>query len=137
MVERWGIALFPVFAVLVVWAAIRRHAHFTRLLEDSFAKLQFDTPEGRVGGERVIVVSKQQAQMNAMWGGEVGSAPTSDAFWYCVGPGPSYFLVVPILANRWNGLDLTWVVRPLTEERMRAALQGDRAGAQRAFGDPR
>lgn len=135
MTDFWGTALFLAIFVLVIWAAIRQRARTMRLLEESFSRLEFDTPESRISGEHLAVVSKRQEHLNAMWEGhEVGSVQASDAFWYCVGPGPSYFLVVPLLANRWSGLDLKWIVRPLTEECMRAALQGDRAGMQRAFG---
>ncbi|WP_141454110.1 hypothetical protein [Pseudoxanthomonas sp. z9] len=135
MTDSWGTGLLLVMVALAIWAAIRRRAQAKRLLEESFSALEFDTPEGRVNGERVTVVSKRQEYMNAMWSGrQIGAMQSSDAFWYCVGPGPSYFLVVPSLTNRWSGLDLKWIVRPLTEERMRAALQGDRTGMQRAFG---
>ncbi|UBB25722.1 hypothetical protein [Pseudoxanthomonas beigongshangi] len=134
MTDSWGTVLLLAMVALAIWAAIRRRAQAKRLLEESFSALEFDTPEGRVSGERVTVVSKRQKYMSAMWEGRQVGAQPSDAFWYCVGPGPSYFLVVPSLTNRWGGLDLKWIVRPLTEERMRAALQGDRAGMQRAFG---
>jgi hypothetical protein len=135
VVDHWEIALFLVIFGLVLSAAIRQHARSRRQMEESFAKLEFDTPKGRIAGEQMTVVSRRQQHMDALWDRPgIGGVSESDAFWYCLGPGPSYFLVIPMVSRRWNSLTVNWVVRPLTEERMRAALQGDSMGLQRAFG---
>ena len=46
----------------------------------------------------------------------------SDSFWYCVAPGPSYFLAIPFVTVGMGRVDVRWVIRPLSEERMRGAL---------------
>ncbi|QGW63906.1 hypothetical protein GOY17_02625 [Lysobacter soli] len=53
---------------------------------------------------------------------------------YCVGPGPSYFVAIAIAQTGFGAVSVTWVVRPLTEERMRGALAGDRKATALAFG---
>jgi hypothetical protein len=62
-------------------------------------------------------------------------AHPSDAFLYCVGPGPSYFLAIAIARTGFGAVSVDWVVRPLTEQRMRGALIGDRKATSLAFGN--
>ncbi|KGQ17933.1 hypothetical protein LF41_1787 [Lysobacter dokdonensis DS-58] len=84
--------------------------------------MRFNGPDGPVKGHQLKVVkqvSYQPGENSAGLGARMG-----ETFWYCVGPGQSYWLAMPMRMSR-KGL-IEWVVRPLTEERMRAALLGDR-----------
>jgi hypothetical protein len=108
-----------------------------RALRMTFSGLRFDTPVGVVDGTalQVVKVSKQsmlfayddvftvQADLQA-----------SDSFWYCVGPGPSYFLAIPMVTVGFGKVSVRWVVRPLSRERMRGALVGDADALRLAFG---
>lgn len=60
---------------------------------------------------------------------------SDDAFRYCVGPGPSWYLTISV--SRRNGFqwNVDWVVRPLDEGRMRAALSGDTESLRLVFGE--
>ena len=64
-------------------------------------------------------------------GQDLGASPTT-GFFYCVGPGPSYFVAIANLESAWRAR-FAWVIRPLTEERMRGALVGDSVALQAAF----
>ncbi|TKR29533.1 hypothetical protein FCE95_15480 [Luteimonas gilva] len=66
---------------------------------------------------------------------QLGPDPVpSTSFWYCVGPGPSYFLAMPLLTTRFGGASVKWVIRSLSEDRMRAVLQSDEEALRAAFG---
>lgn len=67
-------------------------------LKRSFDSTTFDTPEGRVPGTllKVVKISKQTMRFAGDDVYQLGRDPMpNDAFWYCVGPGPSYFLALP------------------------------------------
>lgn len=103
----------------------------------SFNAQTFDTPVGRVTGEalKIVKISRQPMQLG---GDDVYTLSRehqpSDAFLYCVGPGPSYFVAIAIAQTGFGAMSVKWVVRPLTEERMRGALVGDRKATALAFG---
>lgn len=99
----------------------------------AFASLVFDTARGLVTGQSLKVVHRAVRLPQSVQG--LPGVPASGAsYWFCVGPGPSYYLAVP-LRVRGAGFDgpLEWVVRPLTAERMRAALSARPAALRRAF----
>jgi hypothetical protein len=130
MLEAVGIMLLV--GVVVMWgrqALLSQRRHY----EHAFAKLVFDTPRGLVTGQSLKVVHRTVSLPRSEQG--LSGVPASGAnYWFCVGPGPSYFLAVP-LSNVANGLGthLEWVVRPLTAERMRGALSAKPAALRRAF----
>ena len=101
-------------------------------------RLRFPTVDGRaVTGADVRVVLRR-GQWNggmprvALAGRDLGP---EDAFWYCVGPGPAWYLVIPLSWRRGFGWKVEWVVRPLDERRLRAALDGDRQALRLAVGE--
>lgn len=110
---------------LVHLAVRRRHG---QALQSSFARHTFGTPDGPVSGAslRVVKTSNQVSRHT--------SPVPAEVFWYCVGPGPSYFLAIAQIGMNRRRFEVDWTVRPLTEERMRAALAGDREATALAFG---
>jgi len=87
----------------------------------------------------LVVVKKVQQFMDAnydasfMFDSEAMNG--SNAFWYCSGPGARWFLAIPAVSTCRSGVDVRWVLRPLTEQRVRAVLRFDRVAYQRAFGE--
>ncbi len=123
--------------LLSVVVARRGRRRAQAALRMTFARLQFDTPQGRVPGSslRVVKISRQAAGLAGDEAyGLFGDRQMPDAFWYCVGPGPSYFLAIARADARPGGVSVDWIVRSLTEERMRGALLGDEKAIALAFG---
>ncbi|MFC5570178.1 hypothetical protein ACFPN1_08920 [Lysobacter yangpyeongensis] len=85
---------------------------------------------------RVVKVYKQGVRFvyDDVFNIPVGPRHISDSFWYCVGPGPSYFLAIPLVEAGLGRVKVSWVVRPLAAERMRAALVDDEQALRDAFG---
>lgn len=117
------------FMVAVVLLAIRARREFDAAVRRSFEALAFETPAGRVRWDAVRVV-----KVVAHDSGNESSGP-QDLFWYCVGSGPSYFLALGHVRGRLPRIRVDWVVRPLSEDRMRNALIGDDRATALAFGD--
>lgn len=106
--------------------------------QETFERLRFPLRDGAAfTGAQVQVVKQVHGRFDGMQQPEPRwmAQPSDDAFWYCVGPGPSWYLAIPI--SRRNGFqwDVEWVVRPLDESRMRAALSGDTEALRLAFGE--
>ena len=118
---------FAFAAVLAV--ALYFSLKANRSMRDSFAALVFQTPEGSVSGAKMRVVK----EVLESTGQDLGASPTT-GFFYCVGPGPSYFVAIANLESAWRAR-FAWVIRPLTEERMRGALVGDSVALLAAFGN--
>lgn len=87
-----------------------------RALQASLAEQWFSTPQGKVSGAQLEVV-KRSVQVAR----SPGNTP-SELFWYCTGPGPSYFLAIAKVKQAGRGYQIDWIVRPLSEQRFRAAL---------------
>lgn len=121
-----NVALFVLFVGLGLYASVVGRRRIRHALRASFEALRFATPGGEVGGDavRVVKVYKQGLPLlyddvfDLTW----GARHLSDSFWYCVAPGPSYYLAIPLVAVGMGRVDIRWVVRPLSEERMRGAL---------------
>lgn len=119
------------FVGLFVWAAMREARLRRERVQRSFEAIVVQTPEGPVGGDKLLVVKEVIDTSGASEGGD----DLRGVFRYCVGPGPTYFVVIGQVVR--EGLvrsRLQWVVRPLSEERMRGALHGDHAALAAAFG---
>ncbi|GAA5069707.1 hypothetical protein [Lysobacter panacisoli] len=120
-----------------VYLSLRGRRKIERELRATFDRKTFDTPQGKVTGEalKVVKVSRQTVRFAADDVYQLAADPLpADTFWYCVGPGPSYFLAIAIVQVGYGKVDAEWVIRPLTEQRMRGALIGDRKATALAFG---
>ena len=118
--------LIVCFVVAFAFAAVRAGRTFDAQRQRSFEALTFETPEGRVSGNAVRVV-KVVTHENGDYTGP------RDLYRYCVAPGPSYFVAMCHVERLHSPARLKWVVRPLTEERMRGALVGDDTALALAF----
>jgi hypothetical protein len=139
-----SLIVFFFFAVIVVagWYFRRfENQRVERELRRSFARQTFQTALGPISGAALKVVKIHQApsgvrRRDPLFELTFRDDPYGgDAFWYCVGPGPSYFLAIALLQAGSGKVDAQWVVRPLTEARMRGALIGDRKATALAFGN--
>ncbi len=122
-----------------IWASLDGRKRVKRALDATFDAQRFSTPLGTVTGESIRVVKIASDSMpfayNDVWQLGPDYAP-STSFWYCVGPGPSYFLALPFVTTHFGGASVRWVIRPLSEERMRAVLHGDDEALNAAFDHP-
>ncbi|KAB7777349.1 MULTISPECIES: hypothetical protein [unclassified Xanthomonas] len=111
----------------------------TDLLEASFRAQAFPGAHGPLRGSDLTVVKRSRQTIESSDGHVYSIAPdaalqTADAFWYCVGPGPSGFLAIPVVTSGFGKAQVHWIVRPMTEGRIRVALQFDRKATRLAFG---
>ncbi|MDR6675745.1 hypothetical protein [Xanthomonas sp. 1678] len=122
-----------------MWLQRRRDHWLERTVEESFRRISLTSDGVLLTGADLVVVKKVQQFMDAnydasfMFEGEAMNG--SNAFWYCSGPGARWFLAIPSIDRRGSGVDVRWMLRPLTEQRMRAVLRFDRAAYLRAFGE--
>lgn len=137
-------ALFYLFAATVALVVVCLYRYNRRrmdlLLTESFRQLSFSSDGVVLRGADLQVVKKAQqfirTKENFLLLPDSPVVNQGDAFWYCSGPVASWFLAIPTVMSRGGELEVSWVVRPLTEQRMRAALQFDRKACRRAFGEP-
>lgn len=136
--ELLPLLLMPIIIGISIYTTLQGGKRLKAALRRSFEALRFTTPEGVVTGDRVRVAKVYRQGMPLAYDDvfelSLGARQWSDSFWYCVGPGPSYFVAIPMAAVGMGRVEVQWVVRPLTMERMRAALQDDEAALERVFG---
>jgi len=128
MTELVPAVLVAGFLVAAVFVVIRTRRAVDAAVKRSFEALTFPRPAGRVRGSAVRVVKAVEQNVGSEHSG------TRDLFWYCVGSGPSYFLALGHVHGARPPVRVDWVVRPLTQERMRNALAGDDRATALAFG---
>lgn len=133
------LGILAIFAAALVYGLRRNRATIQRKkawLQASFDALTFDTPAGRVHGSALTVVKIAHTAATSEVPDFSPRSPQSwDAFWYAVGPGPSYFLAICMITSNEPTTPPRWAIRPLDEARMRAALAGDRQAHMLAFGE--
>jgi len=128
-------------AAMLIGALYRMgRSQVTDLLDASFREQAFPGEHGPLHGGDLTVVKKSKQNIESSYGHVYSIAPdaalhTADAFWYCVGPGPCWFLAIPVVTSGFGQAQVRWIVRPMTEGRMRAALQFDRKATRLAFGE--
>lgn len=123
--------------VLLTWGARRRRVQ--QAIDAGLETLRITDGDVPLRGADLQVVAERT--MMLMTQRQDGIGPTashevrSEYFLYCVGPGPSWFLVIARVNDPgwWGTIDIDWIVRPLDAARMRGALAGD-AEALRAAG---
>ncbi len=130
--EEHALSLLPVILLAIslglsVCITIAGRDRVKRALRESFAALHFTSPHGVVNGEAVQVVKVYKQGIGQAYDDvfSLGRRHAHDSFWYCVAPGPAYFLAIPLVEAGLGRVTVRWVVRLLTEGRMRAALQDD------------
>lgn len=118
--------LVPIAIAISLYSQAVGRRRVKQALRETFLRLRFDTPDGVVGGGAVRVVKIFRQGMPFSYDDvftiPVGPRWISDSFWYCIGPARTYFLAIPMVEAGLGRVDVTWVVRPLSEERMKAAL---------------
>ena len=122
------VLLAPIAIGLAIYSQLIGRRRVKQALRETFVALRFNTPDGPVGGDaiRVVKIFKQGMPIayDDVFSIPVGPRWISDSFWYCVGPARTYFVAIPMVEVGFGRAKVTWVVRPLSEERMQAALIG-------------
>jgi hypothetical protein len=125
-------------AAWLVWLQRRRDHRMGQAVERSFRRMSVTSDGVRLTGADLVVVKRVQQFMDANYDAslmfESDAMNGSNAFWYCRGPGGRWFLAIPSVSARHGRIEVQWVVRPLTEQRVRAVLRFDRATYRRVFG---
>ncbi|WP_242108917.1 hypothetical protein [Luteimonas aquatica] len=125
-----GILVLLFLAIFVPVAVLLRRKEL-RDLQGSFDAVTFSEAENLHGRDLRVVKRVTEAALAQEGGGGI-----LGAHWYCVGPGPSYYVAIAqtVPSSGWRAR-LAWTVRPLSAERMRGALIGDREALVAAFGE--
>lgn len=124
------LASLAIFAV-VVFLHVQHSRAGERLLQRSFDTLRFPCEGEVLGAAEVSVVKRVIHETSRM-----GEHAPLTAFWYCVAPGPNYYVAIArYMRDGWRGGRYQWEVRPLDAARMRGALDADGDALHAAFGD--
>jgi hypothetical protein len=127
------------FMAWLIWLQRRRDHWLERAVEESFRRVSLTSDGVLLTGADLVVVKKVQQFMDANYDAsfmfDSEAMKGSNAFWYCSGPGARWFLAIPTVSTCRSGVDVRWVLRPLTEQRARAVLRFDRVAYRRAFGE--
>lgn len=120
------VTVIPLVLAISLYSQIVGRRRVKQALRDSFRDLRFETHDGVVRGDAIRVVKVFRQGMpfsyDDVFSIPVGPRWISDSFWYCIGPARTYFLAIPMVDVGLGRVEVAWVVRPLTEERIRAAL---------------
>lgn len=129
MVLVWG-------SIAVLVLVLRRRQRPAIDLRESFADVRFASPSGEVGGNAARVVRIERQGLFAdvdPFNVPADMLLLAESFWYCVGPGPSYFVAIPTVERQPGGMAIRWMVRPLSEAQLRSALSTDAAALAAAL----
>ena len=117
-----------ILLALCLWVIVTSRARFRQALQSDFIRQHFTTPTGSIDGSQLRIVHRRTTVSRG------SSNEPAEIFWYCVGPGPCYFLALGKVSRQTRKVQVQWILRPLTEAGLRAALVGDRDALKRAFG---
>lgn len=124
------IILAIVFVVVIILLVIRERQKRLQRMHQSFDGIEFPASGGLRGRDMRVVKRVIEAADNGMCSSDI-----LGAYWYCVGPGPGYYVAIAQRVQlNWLRSRLEWVIRPLSAERMRGALMGDKQALILAFG---
>lgn len=136
------LVILAVLAIIggAVHVRLRHHPDYRldRVLERSFAGLRFPLRDGGyLPGHQVRVVQQPDYLRPGlkMLRYNRTNSPDVDSFWYCAGPDGHFWLAIAQHQRQWFLWRVHWIVRPLTAERLRNALQDDPTALQLAFGE--
>ena len=121
--------VLAVAVVLVAWGASQRRVQ--QAIDAGFETLRITDGAAPLRGRDLRVVAERRMWMTAQRQDSFGPTGSqemrSEYFLYCVGPGPSWFLVIARVNDRgwWRTVEIDWIVRTLDAARMRGALVGD------------
>lgn len=139
MVDAFFLLALAAFVLLSTWVYWQNRRRVDNRLAESFRELVLSSDGVIVRGADLQVVKKVRSLLRASrrWTLMPKSAAMAqgETFWYCRGPDARWFLAIPTVECNDRVYDVSWVVRPLTEQRVRAVLQFDRKACQRAFGE--
>lgn len=123
-------------AAAVLWLNNHRQADKQLRLaqEQSFSQLRFPTYGQRLTGAEVTVIRRDQCPPPAPVL-PAAQAAAQASWWYCVGPRRTCYMAVALCERQWLRWQVRWVVRPLDEQHMRQALDGDAEALWLAFGE--
>ena len=129
--------MIEVLTATIVIAVIASLAFLARgsdkeSLHREFEERLFEIPGGQLRGAELQVVKYvfQESGNN-----DTGRGMRT-GWWYCVLPGPRWLLVIgQDTTVTMTRTEVTWVVRELSEERMRGALAADPKAMALAFDD--
>ena len=102
--------------------------------EQSFSQLRFPTYGQRLTGAEVTVIRRDQCPPSAPVL-PAAQAAAQASWWYCVGPRRTCYMAVALCERQWLRWQVRWVVRPLAEQHMRQALDGDDEALWLAVGE--
>lgn len=124
------LVIVVVGASLALWGVRRQRV--LRAIDAAFETLRITDGVPSLRGADLQVVADRTSLYVAQGGPLIrgpGASfePRAEYYFYCVGPGPSWFLVIALVNDRgwWTEVEIDWIVRPLDAERMRGALVGD------------
>lgn len=102
--------------------------------EQSFSQLRFPTYGQRLTGAEVTVIRRDRCPPPApVLPAAEGVQEAS--WWYCMGPRRTGYMAVALCERQWLRWQVRWVIRPLDEQHMRQALDGDDEALWLAFGE--
>lgn len=132
-------AAIAAYVAAFVFLHRRNTRRIERALLQSFRDMSFISEGLALTGADLVVVKKaghfSYSSSDSLLMPDGAMTTDADAFWYCSGPDARWFLAIPSVRAQQGRVDVHWVLRPLTEQRMRAALRFDRDAYRRAFGE--
>jgi len=132
-------AAVAAYVAAFVFLHRRNTRRIERALQQSFRDMSLISEGLPLTGADLVVVKKaghfSYSSYDSLLMPDGAMTTDADAFWYCSGPGARWFLAIPSVRAQQRRVDLQWVLRPLAEPRMRAALRFDRDSRRRAFGE--
>ena len=139
----WVQVVLPAVLLLLGWGVHRRlrhHPEYDReaVLQRGFSALLLPLPNGEQtrGGEVRVVKRPAPLQKSAYWLSwiDLHQGELAEEFWYCVGPQGACWMLIANGQRHWWRWRVHWVVRPLTVQQLRNALQDDPVALHAAMG---
>lgn len=116
------------FAFIFLAIMIGHHETLKKAMMASFDDLHFASAHSSAGyfGRELKVLKRSETALffASRQSSRFGRIPTaSDIYWYCKSPDADYFMAMALITDINGKIEIQWVVRSLTEDRMRGALR--------------